>query len=1375
MSSSGGAVAMDADAPWSSDVSTFVSPDRHVPDAARVEARTRLAALLGSGRLTFLALLRGMEACLVTTDDAVRARGVLLLAELVARPARSSSPPPALPASAAPLLAQFFVSKLEDFAAIRAALAGCAALLTADAVDDRGVRAPAVDRAGAVEMADRFFDAVHVPSLVQADRAKAYELLAALVSRADDQDRDENAPSGARGPPLGSAPPAEQLELIVAACDGEKDPRNVLLVCELWALLPRAFCGAAASDGSDGSGSAPSAAAAPPSPAHAAAFASAAEELYDVVAAYFPVSFRPPANDRVLVTHEQLAATLRSAMCASPSYAPWAVPHVLESLDETKPPKTLDDALATVCACGASFGREAMRPHLRAVWGALRIVLLRPPAGPELTAEGAARWATRCFAAEWSRSDVNDDVDATAAATASLSLVSLALEDACLSDAASALSGAAAGGGAAASGAGGCCGGRAHEGGASGGEGGGEGGGCCGGGGGGEGLGSAAAEAPVSPKTPVSSRETTRRGHALVAGAGRVLGAVAAASPAAARASIARGLAPLLDAAGVGPSGELDAVAPGVAPLALVLAMPAVCGALDGASVRSRGDVNDAPKESSPSSSSSSSSSSVLGATGRRLAGLFAAAARRGVAGAGALRGDPSDDEKEAAADEIPSSIAEEDGVTLGVAGLKALLAFPAGEFLRGEDEEGGDSTVDVAVGALTDAAVDVEAEEAADDSDASADAQAVFAARAAARITSRRRAAEALARAAAMPAAHPAAVSVARRATPALVSAFDAGRRRGASDSAARRRGVAALDAAAAAANAAPSCRAAAVPALCAAAAATLAGKGGDEGGVGDEATWSALADALAGAEASEGSEAAASSSASEGSFEGSFGEWSPAPKAIPRAGMLAASVSPAESAESAAARSLAGAALDGFGVRAADSRAARVARSAVAACDETTRLELATRAVATLARGDAANAEAFHAAAAVATGACERTLLAAFETLDGGGGGLDVFATLAGMATRDGDEARAAAAADALATALNKIGDKIIAVGGAAERGGDASAALERAFAGGLCTRASLRHAAGAGAAAKALRALFARGDAAADALAARLREALGADAADGDANDAGSVSSDSPDEATKTRVTNSVSSGAARAFGLAMAPGGGGLGVARAARARVKPLATQRFFARTLPALLAPLGSSSSASAPLLGRANRAAYLRAFLHLARHAPRAALVQTVATTLPILAEAIESAAGFDRRGDEGETGVFFATGAKKPTGESAADPDALASGLALASAFLSDDRAREALAAHAERHAGALVSALCRVSVSVSRDGGLAMAAREDALDALAAAAERGSLPFAAVYPRRREATEAATRALDDPKRRVRRMAARCKEAWRELGEAQ
>ena len=76
--------------------------------------------------------------------------------------------------------------------------------------------------------------------------------------------------------------------------------------------MPRAFCGAEGDD----------ARALSKLDAHRAAFAAAAETLYDVVAAYFPVSFRPPPGDVVRVTHEQLAATLRGAMCASSAYAP---------------------------------------------------------------------------------------------------------------------------------------------------------------------------------------------------------------------------------------------------------------------------------------------------------------------------------------------------------------------------------------------------------------------------------------------------------------------------------------------------------------------------------------------------------------------------------------------------------------------------------------------------------------------------------------------------------------------------------------------------------------------------------------------------------------------------------------------------------------------------------------------------------------------------------------------------------------------------------------------------------------------------------------------------------------------------------------------
>ena len=445
------ASGMEEDQPaWAADVETYVSVDRAsaVSDEDRDEAAGRIVQLLVSGALTFLDLLRGMETCLVTTDEPRRARGVLLLAECVAGYAGDDETVAGgarpLPGGAASLLSQYFASKLEDFAVLRAALAGCTALLRATATVDGapGRSAPAVSHDNATEMADRFFDAVHVPSLVQADRQRSYQFLLALVS---------HPAAAADGPPLGSASPAEQIESVVAACDGEKDPRNVLLLCELWTALPRAFCGFDGRERSVATIAKTAAADVEQKVAkRRAAFASAAEELYDVVAAYFPVSFRPPPGDSVRVTREQLAATLRGAMCASGDFAPWAVPHVLESLAPDKKPQTLDDALATLMACGAAFGTRGMSPHVRNVWSRLRNLLLHPPAGPELTAEGTARWATRAFASEWGGAE----------------LVALALADPCLKDAAQALRGE--GGDAmevdgTGNGGGGCCGGSGER------------------------------------------------------------------------------------------------------------------------------------------------------------------------------------------------------------------------------------------------------------------------------------------------------------------------------------------------------------------------------------------------------------------------------------------------------------------------------------------------------------------------------------------------------------------------------------------------------------------------------------------------------------------------------------------------------------------------------------------------------------------------------------------------------------------------------------------------------------------------------------------------------------------------------------------------
>jgi DNA repair/transcription protein MET18/MMS19 len=180
-----------------------------------------------------------------------------------------------------------------------------------------------------------------------------------------------------------------------------------------------------------------------------------------------------------------------------------------------------------------------------------------------------------------------------------------------------------------------------------------------------------------------------------------------------------------------------------------------------------------------------------------------------------------------------------------------------------------------------------------------------------------------------------------------------------------------------------------------------------------------------------------------------------------------------------------------------------------------------------------------------------------------------------------------------------------------------------------------------------------------------------------------------------------------------------------------------------------VLAALAATGASSAPR-SVSRRAAYLSAVVHLARHAPASASFQFGERTLPLLPEAAATLAA---------------------KGSPFADKDALAAAVVLVASFFADPRGGKALETHADAHAGAMLQALCALAGAAGeedeKDSGIlaSMEVRETALEALVAAT---SLPFSAVYPHRRVVAAAATAALDDPKRRVRRAAARCREVW-------
>ena len=296
-----------------------------------------------------------------------------------------------------------------------------------------------------------------------------------------------------------------------------------------------------------------------------------------------------------------------------------------------------------------------MSPHVRNVWSRLRNLLLHPPAGPELTAEGTARWATRAFASEWGGAE----------------LIALALADPCLKDAAQALRGE--GGDAmevdgTGNGGGGCCGGSGER------DGhveGGSGGGCCGGSGGGAAEGAAAAAAAAAV-------DVTRRGHAPRRRSRPDHRRDRAAGPEPAAAAMSSVSRRCWTRPGWDPPGRRRA-RPGAGPLGLVLATPAACGALDGALGGANALRTRRPWRSSGTWALGSSGSSRR----RRLSGSRASALRveeeKKPEPAAAA-------EKEEAEEEEEEEGSQDNGGILGVAGLRALLSFPAGTGLPGED-----------------------------------------------------------------------------------------------------------------------------------------------------------------------------------------------------------------------------------------------------------------------------------------------------------------------------------------------------------------------------------------------------------------------------------------------------------------------------------------------------------------------------------------------------------------------------------------------------------------------------------------------------------------------------------------------------------------
>ncbi|XP_057978065.1 MMS19 nucleotide excision repair protein homolog [Malania oleifera] len=304
---------------WVQSIESFV--DSSSSPAQQDASLDAIASLLKNDKLTIEALVREMEMYLTTTDNIIRARGILLLAELLARLA--SKP---LDNATLHSLIGFFTERLADWKALHGALVGCVALMGRKS----NVGMATVSDARAV--AESYLQNLQVQSLGQHDRKLCFELLECLLDRYPDAVAS-----------LGD----DLVYGICEAIDGEKDPQCLLLTFHIVELLARLF------------------------PDPAGPLASFSGDLFDILGCYFPIHFTHPQGEDLDLKKDDLSRALMQAFSSTPIFEPFAIPLLLEKLSSSLPLAKVE-SLKYLSSCTLKYGAERMAKHAEAIWASLK-------------------------------------------------------------------------------------------------------------------------------------------------------------------------------------------------------------------------------------------------------------------------------------------------------------------------------------------------------------------------------------------------------------------------------------------------------------------------------------------------------------------------------------------------------------------------------------------------------------------------------------------------------------------------------------------------------------------------------------------------------------------------------------------------------------------------------------------------------------------------------------------------------------------------------------------------------------------------------------------------------------------------------------------
>ncbi|XP_015600942.1 MMS19 nucleotide excision repair protein homolog isoform X2 [Cephus cinctus] len=171
------------------------------------------------------------------------------------------------------------------------------------------------------------FQHVHCQSHIRQDRKKIYLIFESLL-------RNRSGDLKAMGPDF--------VYDVISAMDGEKDPRNLMFLFNMLPYFIKEF-----------------------------PLGHLTEEMFEVIACYFPVDFETTAGKELDITRDAITKALVSCLCAIPQFAEFCIPLITEKLDSDLKLAKLD-SLYLLSKGASTFGVDGLKNHLQELWPVLR-------------------------------------------------------------------------------------------------------------------------------------------------------------------------------------------------------------------------------------------------------------------------------------------------------------------------------------------------------------------------------------------------------------------------------------------------------------------------------------------------------------------------------------------------------------------------------------------------------------------------------------------------------------------------------------------------------------------------------------------------------------------------------------------------------------------------------------------------------------------------------------------------------------------------------------------------------------------------------------------------------------------------------------------